>query len=196
MSWFIIIPFYRPYGSKILRTCPSLLLFSHEVVSNSLWPHGLQHVRLLSTPLSPRVCSNSSTLSLWCYLTISSSASPTLFCLQSSSASGSFLVSLLFTSGGQELELQWQSFQWIFRVDFPYDCLVWSPCNQRNSQRVFSSTTIWKHQSFGVQPSFMVQLSHPSMTPGKTIALTIQTFVSKMKSLLLIGFGGGGVSAF
>ena len=50
------------------------LLFSHQVVSNSLWPHGLQHARLPSLSLSPRVCSNSHPLSQWCYLTISSSA--------------------------------------------------------------------------------------------------------------------------
>ena len=54
-----------------------------------------------------------------------------------------------------ELQLQHQSFQWIFRVDFLQDWLVWSPCYPRNSLRVlFSSTTFWKHQFFGTQPSF------------------------------------------
>ena len=54
-----------------------------------------------------------------------------------------------------ELQLQHQSFQWIFRVDFLQDGLVWSPCYPRNSLRVlFSSTTFWKHQFFGTQPSF------------------------------------------
>ena len=65
-------------------------------MSNSLWPHGLQHTRLLCPSLSPGVCSNS--LSRWCYLTFSSSAA-LFFCLQSFPASGSFPVSQLFTSG-------------------------------------------------------------------------------------------------
>ena len=54
-----------------------------KVMSNSLWPHGMQHARLLCPPLSPRVCSNSCPLSHWCYLTISSSATPFSFCLPS-----------------------------------------------------------------------------------------------------------------
>ena len=76
-----------------------------------------------------------------------------------------------------ELQLQYRSFQWIFRVDFLWDWLVWS-CSSRDC------TTIQKHQFFGVRPFLMVQLSHPYMTTGKTIALTIQTFVDKVMSLL------------
>ena len=60
-----------------------LLLSSHSVVSDSLWPHGLQHSRLLCPSLSPRVCSNSCPLSQWCYPTISSSAAHFSFCPQS-----------------------------------------------------------------------------------------------------------------
>ena len=52
-----------------------------------------------------------------------------------------------------ELQLQHQSFQWIFRVDFLYDWLVWSPCCKRDSQEPFSSTTVWKHQFLSAQPS-------------------------------------------
>ena len=68
-------------------------------------------------------------LSWWCHPTISSSVVPFSSCLQSFPASGSFLMSLLFESGGQllELQLQHQSFKWIFRVDFLYDWLVWCP---------------------------------------------------------------------
>ena len=72
-------------------------------MSDSLRPHGLQHVRLLCPPLSPRVCSDSCPLSWWCSLTILSSASPFSFCLQSFLASGSFPVNWLFTSGGQSI---------------------------------------------------------------------------------------------
>ena len=69
-------------------------------MSNSLWPHGLQHTRLLCPSPSPRACSNSYPLSWWCHPTISSSSA--LFTwLQSSPASGSFLMSQFFASGGQ-----------------------------------------------------------------------------------------------
>ena len=85
-----------------------LLLFSLAVVSDSLWPHGLQHTRLPCPSPSTGACSNSCPLSQWCYLTISSSASPFFFCLQSFPASRSFLISQLFTSDGQVLELQLQ----------------------------------------------------------------------------------------
>ena len=73
-------------------------------MSESLQPHGLQHVRLPCPPLSPRVCSNSCLLSQWCYLTITASA--TLFspCPQSFPACGSFPMSWLFGSGGQSIE--------------------------------------------------------------------------------------------
>ena len=71
-------------------------------MSDSLWHHGLQHARFCSSSLFPRVCSNSCPLSQWCYLTISSSASPHFsFCLQSFPALGSFPVSWFFISGNQ-----------------------------------------------------------------------------------------------
>ena len=66
-----------------------------------LWPHGLQHARLPCSSLSPRICSDSCPLSQWCYLTVSCSASPFFFCLQSFLASGSFPMSQLLASGGQ-----------------------------------------------------------------------------------------------
>ena len=81
-----------------------LLLFSHEVVPDSSWPHGLQHASLLSPPLSPGVCSNSCPLSWGCYITISFSVAPFSFCLQSFQTSESFPVSWLFTSDGQSIE--------------------------------------------------------------------------------------------
>ena len=77
-----------------------LFLFSRSAVFDSVRPCGLQHARLPCSSLSPRVCSDSCPLSQWCYLTISSSAIPFSFCLQTFSASGSFPMSWLFTSGG------------------------------------------------------------------------------------------------
>ena len=100
----------------------SLLLFSHSVVNNSLWSHGLQHTRLPCPSPSPGACSKSCPLSQWCHPTISSSvvASPPAFnlsqpqglfqwvgrftsCLQSFPASGSFPMSWLFASDGQSI---------------------------------------------------------------------------------------------
>ena len=72
-------------------------------MSNSLWLHELQPARLPCPPLSPGVCSYSCPLSRWYYLTISCSAAPFSFCLQSFSASGSFLMNRLFISGGQSI---------------------------------------------------------------------------------------------
>ena len=82
-----------------------------------------------------------------------------------------------------ELQLQHQSFQWIFRVDFLLDWLVWSPCCPRDSQECypapqFKSIILW------CSAFFVVQLSHPYMTTGKTIALTKWTFVGKVMSLI------------
>ena len=100
----------------------------------------------------PRACSNSCPLSRWCHSTISSSVLPFSSRPQSFPASGSFPVSWLFASGGHRIGASAQSFQWIFRVDFLLDWLIWS-WQSKGLSRVFSSTTIWKHQFFGIQPS-------------------------------------------
>ena len=76
--------------------------FSHSVASDSLWPHGLQH-RLPCPSPTPRACSNSCPSSQWCHPTISSSVVPFSSCLQSFPASGSFLRSQFFASGGQNI---------------------------------------------------------------------------------------------
>ena len=105
-------------------------------MSNSLWPQGLQQARLPCPSPSLRVCSNSCPLSWWCHPTISFSVAPFSSCPQSFPASGSFSMSRIFASAGQSMpQLQHQSFQWIFRVDFPEDWLVWSPCCPRDFQK-------------------------------------------------------------
>ena len=93
---------------------------SHSVMSNSLLPHGLQHTRPPCPPPTPGACSNSCPSSWCCYPTISSFVVPFSFCLQSFPASRSFPMSQFFESGAKDLEvqLQHQSFQWIFRTDF------------------------------------------------------------------------------
>ena len=79
------------------------LQFSHSVVSDSLWPHGLQHARLPRPSPTPGTYSNSCLASWWCHPTTSSSVIPFSSCLQSFPASGSFPMSQLFTSGGQRI---------------------------------------------------------------------------------------------
>ena len=99
----------------------SLFLFLCKVLPDSLWPHGLQHASLPCPSPTPGACSNSCPLSQWCYLIISSSAALFSFCPQPFPASRSFPMSQFFTSGGHRvlsLQLQNQSFQWIFRVYF------------------------------------------------------------------------------
>ena len=80
-----------------------------------------------------------------------------------------------------EFQLQHQSFEWIFRTDFIYDGLVGSPCSPRDSQE---SSPTPQFKTINSSVFFIVQLSHPYMATGKTIALTRQTFVGKVMSLL------------
>ena len=96
----------------------SSLQFSRSVVSDSLWPHRLQHIRLPCPPRSFRVCSNSCPLSRWCHPAISFSVTPFSSCPQSFPALRSFLWVSCSHQVAEVLELQHQSFRWIFRVDF------------------------------------------------------------------------------
>ena len=94
-----------------------LLLFSHSVMSGSLWPQGLQHARPPCLSPTPRAYSNSYPLSRWCHPTISTFVVPFSSCLQSFPASGSFPVSQFFTLGSQSIGASaHQYFQ--FRIDF------------------------------------------------------------------------------
>ena len=106
-------------------------------MSDSLWPHELQHARLLCPSQSAGDCSNSSVLSWWCYLTSPSSVTSSSFCLQCFQASGSFSWVNSSHQEVLELQLQHQSFQWMFRIDFLNDWLVWSPCSSGGSQELF-----------------------------------------------------------
>ena len=113
----------------------------------TLQAHGLKHSRLPCPSLCPRVCSNSCPLSQRCYLTISSSVTPFSFCLQFFPASGSFLVShsLHQVARVMEIQLQHQSFQWIFKVLFLLGLTALISLLSQGLSWVFSSTTIWKH---------------------------------------------------
>ena len=128
-----------------------LLLFSGSAVSDSWWPHLLQHTNFPCPSPSPGVSSNSCPLSQWCHPTISSSVIPFSSCLQSFPASGSFLMSQLFASGGQSIGASALVLPMNIQGWFPLG-LVWFPCCPRDSQE-FSNTTVWKHQFFGAEPS-------------------------------------------
>ena len=142
-----------------------------SVMSSSLWPHGLQHTRLLCSSPSPRVCSNSCPLSWCCHPTTSPFIIPFSSCSQSFPASGSFWMSWLFISGGHCLGTSASA------SVLPMNSQGWFPLGltglillSKGLSRDFSSTTVW---NFWCSAFFIVQLSHPYMTTGKTIALTI-----------------------
>ena len=129
--------------------------FSRSVVSDSLWPHGLQHARLPCPSQSPGVCWNSCSLNQWCHPTISSSVIPFSSCLQSFPASGSFTMSQLFTSRGQKIVtsasksvLPMNSHGW-----FPLDLTALISLQSKGLSSVFANTTVQKHHFFSTQPS-------------------------------------------
>ena len=92
-------------SSKCLSESASSVQFSWSVVSDSLWPHGLQHARPPCPSPTPGVYSNSCPLSWWCHPTISPSVVPFSSCPQSFQASGSFPMSQFFASGGQNIRV-------------------------------------------------------------------------------------------
>ena len=138
------------WGKVALR---KKLLSSHSVTSNSLQPHGLLLARLPSPSLSPGVCSDSCPLSPWCHPTISSSVAPFSSCLQSFPASGSFPVSWLFTSGSQSIAASASVLPVNIQGWFPLGFNGLISLLFKELSRVFSSTTVQKHQFFGAQPS-------------------------------------------
>jgi len=160
--------------------------FSHSVVFYSLWPHGPQHTRPPCPSPTPRVHPNPCPFSQWCHPTVSSSVIPFSSCPQSFPASGSFPLSQLFASDGQSIGVSaltsvppvntqdWSP----LRMDW-LDLLAIQGTLQSFLQHHSSKASILRRSAF-----FTVQLSHPYMTTGKTIALTTQTFVDKVMSLL------------
>ena len=152
-------------------------------MSNSLWPHELQHARLPCPSPSSGVHSDSLPLSQWCHPTISSSVVPFSSCPQSFPASGSFPMSQLFASGGQKY--------WSFRFNISpsnehpglisftmdwLDILAVQGTLKSLLQHHSSKASILRRSAF-----FTVQLSHLYMTTGKTIALTMWTLVLSAK---------------
>ena len=152
----------------------SAVHFSYSVVSDYLQPHGLQHARIPCPSPTPRACSNSCPSSRWCHLTILSSVTPFSSCLQSFPASGPFPVNQFFTSGGQSIRASASASVLSMNIQdwFPFGWTGWISLQSKGLSRVFSNTIV------------IVQLSHPYMITGNTIALTRRTFVGKVMSLL------------
>ena len=160
--------------------------FSHSVVSSSLWRHGLQHTRLPCPSPTPRAYSDWVGYAIQPSHPLSSPFAPTF---NLSQHQGLFQWIRSLHQVAKILELQHQSFQWTFRTDFLnlgkfridwLDLLAVQGTLKSLLQHHSSKASILWHSAF-----FMVQLSNPYKTTGKTVVLTSQTFVSKVMSLLL-----------
>jgi len=154
-------------------------------MSNSLQPHGLQHARPSCPSPTSGVYSNSCPLSRCCHPTISSSVIPFSSCLQSFPASGSFQMSPFFTSRDQSIGVSASASLLPMNIQgwFPLGWTGWISLQSKGLSSLLqhhsSKASILRCSAF-----FIVQLSHPYMTTGKTIALTRWTFVGKVLCLL------------
>ena len=163
----------------------SSVQFSHSVVSDSLWPHEPQHARPPCPSPTPGVHPNPCPLSRRCHPTISSSVVPFSSCPQSFPASGYFPVSQLFASGGQNIGVSVSTsvLPMNTQARSPLGWTGWISLQSKGFSSLLqhhsSKASILWHSAF-----FIVQLSHPYMTTGKTIVLTRWTFVGKVMSLL------------
>ena len=133
----------------------SLVQFSCSIMSDSLQPHGLQHAKLPCPSPTLGTCSNSCPSSLWCHPAISSSVVPFSSHLQSFPASGSFPIRQFFTSGGQCIGVSASVSVLPMNIQdwFPLGWTGWISLQSKGLSRVFSNTTIQKHQLFGAQLS-------------------------------------------
>ena len=129
--------------------------FSHSVRSNSLQPHWLQHSRLPCPPSTLGAYSNSCPSCQWCHPTISSSVIPFSSHLQSFPASGSFPVSQFFPSGVQSIGVSASASIFPISIQdwFPLGLTGWISLQSKGLSRVFSNTTVQKHQFFSAQLS-------------------------------------------
>ena len=145
----------RNNEEKKKKKCILMVQFSCSVMFNSLPLHGLKLARLPCSSPNPRACSNSCLLSQWCHPTISSSVVPFSSCLQSFPASGSFLRSQFFASGGQSIGVS--SSASVLRMNiqhwFPLGLSGLISLQSKELSRVFSKTTVQKNQFFNTQLS-------------------------------------------
>ena len=169
-----------------------LVQFSHSGMSNSLWPHGLQHTRLPCPSPTPRACSNSCPSGQWCHPTISSSVVPFSSCLQS--------FTIRVCSDESALHIKWSKY-WSFSISispsneysglFPLGLMSLISLQSKGLSRIFSNTTVQKHQFFSAQISLWSNshihtwlLEKLWKNYWKNIALTVLIFVGQVISLL------------
>ena len=142
--------------------CPPLLedlfrkgmnQFRCSIMFDSLQPHELQHTTPPCPSPTPRVYPNSCSLSSWCRQTISSSVVPFSSCLHSFPASGSFQMSQFFISGGQSIGVSASVLPMNIHDWSPLEWTGWISLQSKGHSRVFSNTTVQKHQFFGAHLS-------------------------------------------
>ena len=168
LGWFLkqhVLSFWICCFLKMYLGCKeksfNTVQFSHSVMSDSLWPHGLQHAGLPYTSLTPGACLNSCPSSRWCHPTNLSSVILLSSCLWSFPASESFLTSQFFASSGQSIGVSASA------SVLPMNIQDWLPLGftalislqSKGLPRVFSNTTVQKNQFFGTQ-SFLYSNSH------------------------------------
>jgi len=143
------------FTSVVFPSSVTSVQFSLSVMSDSLRPHGLQDTRLPCSSPTPRACSNTCLSSWWCYPTFSSSVVPFFSCLQSFPASESFLMSQLFSSGGQSIGVLGSASVLPINIQdwFPLGLTGLISLQCKGLSRVFSSITVQKHRFFGIQLS-------------------------------------------
>ena len=167
----------------------SSVQFSCLVMSNSFWPQESQHTRPPCLSPTPRIYPNSCPSNWWCHPAISSSVIPFSSCTQSLPASGSFPMSWLFTSGGQSIGVSalvsvlpmntqdWSSLGWP----------GWISLQSKGLSRVFSNTTVQKHQFFGAHLSWQSH-SHIHTWPLEKPYWTIYLKMGNMVNFMLYVF--------
>ena len=140
---------------------PNFVQCSRWIVSDSLWPHGLQHTRPPCPSPTPGVHPNSCPLSQWCYPTISSSVISFCSHLQSFPTSGSLQMSQFFAWGGQSTGVSASASVLPMNTQdgSPLEWTGWNSLESKGLSRVFSNTTIQKHQFFELS-----LLHHPTLT--------------------------------
>ena len=148
-----------------------MLLFSCLVVSDSLWPHGLQHTRPPCPLPSPEICSSSCPLHRWCHPAISSSDALFSFCLQSFPASGTSPMSQLLTSDDENTGASGSASVLPTRIQdwFPLNLTGLISLLSKELSGVFSSTTVWRYQFFGVLPSLWSSSHNCTWPLGKPL---------------------------
>ena len=153
-------------GGIVLAEYSCSVQMSHSVLSDSLRPHGLQHASSPCPSPTSGVCSNICPLSRWCHPTISSAVIPFSSCPQSFPASGSFQMSQFFESGGQSTGVSASA--WVL----PMNNQGWFPLGWTGWISLLSKCLLQHHSSkasiLRCSAFFIVQLSHPYMTIGKT----------------------------